>query len=89
MIYTWIKSFVATADYMNFTKAAAALHMTQSALSKQIFSLESSLELQLFNRDKKNDIHLTSEGKAFLPQARTLLEHTEKILTQARTINEE
>jgi DNA-binding transcriptional LysR family regulator len=82
MIYTWIKSFVTTAEHMNFTKASTTMYMTQSALSKQIASLETYLGIRLFDRDRKSALNLTEEGAAFLPQARSLLEYTEKIISQ-------
>ena len=32
----WLRSFEASARHLNFTQAAAELHMTQAAISQQI-----------------------------------------------------
>jgi len=45
-----LRTFVAVADHMSFSKAAQALFVSQSAVSKNISSLEKQLGQPLFNR---------------------------------------
>ena len=39
----WLRAFEASARHLNFTQAAAELHMTQAAISQQIKGLEAQL----------------------------------------------
>lgn len=49
-----IKYFLELADDLHFWKTSEKVFITQSALSRQIKSLENELGLQLFERDKRN-----------------------------------
>jgi len=57
-----IKYFLALADELHFWKTAEKVHITQSALSRQIQALESDLGIQLFERNKRN-VKLTPAGQ--------------------------
>jgi LysR family transcriptional activator of glutamate synthase operon len=57
-----IKYFLALAQELHFWKTAGRMHITQSALSRQIQALESELNVQLFERDKRN-VKLTAAGQ--------------------------
>jgi len=57
-----IKYFLALADELHFWKTAEKVHITQSALSRQIQALESDLGIQLFERNKRN-VKLTPAGE--------------------------
>jgi LysR family transcriptional activator of glutamate synthase operon len=57
-----IKYFLALAQELHFWKTAGRMHITQSALSRQIQALESELGVQLFERDKRN-VKLTAAGQ--------------------------
>ncbi|MNG72584.1 HTH-type transcriptional regulator GltC [compost metagenome] len=57
-----IKYFLAVARELHFWNAAATMNITQSALSRQIQSLETLLGIQLFERTKRN-VKLTPAGK--------------------------
>lgn len=57
-----IQYFIKVVEFNSFTKAASHVHLTQSAISKNIAALETMLGLQLFIRDKQN-IRLTPAGK--------------------------
>jgi DNA-binding transcriptional LysR family regulator len=67
-----LKAFIAVADYRSFTRAAAMLNRTQSAVSMQIKRLEDRLGVELFRRTKVN-VELSSAGEGFLGYARRLL----------------
>lgn len=61
-----IKYFLALSRELHYWKTAAKMNITQSALTRQIQSLETELGLQLFERNKRN-VKLTPAGK-FLQQ---------------------
>jgi len=67
-----VRTFVAAADAGQFQDAAAALSITQQAVSKRIAALERDLEVRLFTRTARG-AQLTIDGQAFLPHARELL----------------
>ena len=67
-----LRYFVAVADDLSFTRAAAALHLAQPSLTRQIHNLEEELGVRLFDRSR-NQVALTDEGRAFLIDARRLL----------------
>lgn len=67
-----VRYFVAVADELHFGRAAAALYISQPALSKQIRRLEEQLGTQLLVRDSRH-VELTVHGRRFLDEARTLL----------------
>jgi len=64
-----LRYFIASAEQLNFTRAAKSLFISQSTLSQQIAQLETELGIPLFERVGKRVI-LTEEGKNFLPYAR-------------------
>ena len=70
-----IEAFLALARQGSFSRAAKALHVTQSALSQRIAALESGLEQTFFLRDR-NGAKLTNSGQEFLrfAQAREAME---------------
>lgn len=59
-----IEAFVAVAETLSFTRAASSLHITKSAISRRIQSLEADLEVRLFRRTNSG-IELTIEGKSY------------------------
>jgi len=76
-----LRLFVAVAERLNVSKAAEALHISQSALSRQLQGLESSLGLQLFDRVGKR-MTLTAEGEDLLPRIATLLDQAQRLSTR-------
>jgi len=65
-----LRYFVAVAENLNFTKAAAKLHLAQPSLTRQIHNLE--IGVRLLNRSK-SQVALTEEGRSFLVDARRIL----------------
>lgn len=57
-----LKGFDAAARHLSFTRAAAELFLTQSAISRQIQTLEEQLGVKLFRREIRK-LTLTAEGK--------------------------
>jgi LysR family transcriptional regulator, transcription activator of glutamate synthase operon len=63
-----LKYFVEVAKHEHISFAAEALHIAQSAVSRQIGNLEAELGVQLFHREGRN-IKLTHIGRLFAEQA--------------------
>ena len=79
-----LRYFVAVAENLNFTKAAAKLHLAQPSLTRQIHNLEEEIGVRLLNRSKSH-VALTEEGRSFLVDARRILAlATESILAVQR-----
>ncbi|MEO8453245.1 MAG: LysR family transcriptional regulator, partial [Gemmatimonadota bacterium] len=57
-----LKGFESAARHLNFTHAADELYLTQSAVSRQIQTLEESLGVKLFIRQRRGLV-LTAEGQ--------------------------
>ncbi|MGI5238276.1 LysR family transcriptional regulator [Dactylosporangium sp. CA-139066] len=72
-----VRTFVAVAETGQFQQAAAALAVTQQAVSKRIAALEKGLAVRLFTRTPRG-AQLTIDGQAFLPHARELLRVAER-----------
>jgi DNA-binding transcriptional LysR family regulator len=68
-----LEYFVAVAEERNFTRAAARLHIVQSAVSSAIKSLERDLGTPLLERTSRR-VGLTDAGAALLPKARAALD---------------
>lgn len=72
-----VRTFVVAADAGQFQEAAAALSITQQAVSKRVAGLEKDLDVRLFTRTARG-ARLTIDGRAFLPHARELLRVAER-----------
>ena len=63
-----LKGFEAAARNLSFTKAAAELFVTQSAVSRQVKALEDQLGVALFRR-RHRELRLTEEGQTLYKTA--------------------
>lgn len=68
-----LRAFEAAARHLSFTKAAEELHLTQSAVSRQIQSLEQALGAKLFER-RTRALALTEGGARFYTVVEDALE---------------
>ncbi len=79
-----IKYFIEVAKREHVTEAANALHVAQSAVSRQIANLEAELGVDLFIRESRN-VRLTIIGKVFLEH----IEQAMNVINDAKQIVEE
>lgn len=74
---TQLICFLTVAETLNFARAAEQLHVTQPAVTQQIHSLETELNLQLFRRTTRT-VELTQDGLIFLGDAKAMVEIFER-----------
>lgn len=80
-----LRYFVTIAHAGTVTAAAAELHLTQPALSRQVRQLERQLGVDLFAR-REGRLRLSAAGEEFLPIAQRLLSQAEAARAAARAI---
>jgi LysR family transcriptional regulator, benzoate and cis,cis-muconate-responsive activator of ben and cat genes len=80
-----LRYFVAVAEMENVSRAALKLHVSQPALSRQIRDLEDEIGFSLLERTAKS-VRLTDAGRAFLDDARALLQNADEAVTKARAV---
>jgi LysR family transcriptional regulator, low CO2-responsive transcriptional regulator len=71
-----LRSFLVFGEELNFTRAAARLHLSQPALHVQVRKLGEELGVELYRRVGRN-IELTAHGRATLAFARELDERSQ------------
>ena len=75
--------FQIVARHRSFTKAAEVVGLTQSAITRQIQSLEKSLGVSLFDRTTRT-VHITPAGKFLYQEATALLGGAEQSFQRLR-----
>ena len=80
-----MRYFVAAAETENLSRAALKLHVSQPALGPQIRDLEDEIGFCLLERTAKS-VRLTDAGRAFLNDARTLLQLADEAVKKARAV---
>ena len=85
MNFRHLRAFAAIADAGGFARAAARVHLSQPALSRQIRALEEELGVPLFDRIGRR-VQLTSEGEDLLRRSRRLLAEAESLGERARSL---
>ncbi len=81
-----LKAFVCVADKGSFSLAAEEIYLTQSAVSKRVAALESSLDTKLLDRIGHKVI-LTEAGRLFIPKARSILADIEDSYHTVKNLN--
>lgn len=76
-----IAQFLTVAQYMNFTKAAEAMYLSHTTVSRNMARLEAALGITLFERDNRR-ITLTAAGQL-------LVQKGERLLLQASMLEQE
>ena len=78
-----LRYFVAVAEELNVTRAAARLRVAQPALSRQMRDLEAELQTPLLERGHAG-VQLTRAGRALYPRARAVLAQAAEAANAAR-----
>ncbi len=87
MTIVQIKHFLAILEYNSFSNAAEEMFISQSALSKQIKSLENELGTALFVRSN-NKISLSPGGNLFSKYAKIINEAYEAMIRELSSLDE-
>src|SRR5262245_17875378 len=78
-----LRTFEAVARHLSFSAAADELHLTQSAVSRQIKALEQDLGAALFNRGTRR-VELSAAGVALRYTVTQLLEQLDRTVREIR-----
>jgi len=78
------RSVVVLAEHLHFGRAAAALYVSQPALTKQIRKIESTLGGPLFMR-KPRQLTLTRAGEVLVEHARSVIRDTQLAIDVSRS----
>ena len=81
-----LQSFITYSNMGNFTLAAQAANITQSAFSAQMKKLERLVGVKLIARSTRGS-RLTPEGEKFLPEAEHIIETLERAIHSIRLAN--
>ncbi|AJE40929.1 LysR family transcriptional regulator [Streptomyces nodosus] len=74
-----LRAFLAVAEELHFTRAAARLYVAQQALSRDVRRLERELRAELFLRTTRQ-VTLTPDGERLVPYARRVLDAQDELL---------
>ena len=79
-----LRTVIAAAEHGSFRRAAAALEVKQSTLSRRVCRLEEHLGVKLFERSS-GGVHVTAAGGDVVRTARRLLEQMDRMVSAARS----
>ncbi|PYJ05295.1 MAG: LysR family transcriptional regulator, partial [Verrucomicrobia bacterium] len=82
-----LKVFCDLAETESFTKAAQINHVTQSAVSQQISSLERQFKSLLIERSKKK-FRLTREGQVLYDYSKQIIQTFEALFSKLQEIKD-
>jgi len=78
-----LRYFLAVAEELHFSRAAARLRIAQPPLSQQIRQLEQELGVALFHRTNRR-VEITPAGRAFMDEVRRVFAQTELAVSTAQ-----
>ena len=78
-----LETFISVVEAGSFNKAAEKLYITAPAVIKQINSLESSLNLQLFERTHRG-LFLTEAGRSLYEDSRYIIQYCQESVARAK-----
>ena len=82
-----VKSAMALAESLNFSRAARARHISQPTLTKHISALEDWVGVPLFERDHQV-VAIKDAGRAFIEEARLSVLHFDRAVQAARAVTQ-
>ncbi|MFF6780320.1 LysR family transcriptional regulator [Streptomyces sp. NPDC012510] len=80
-----LRGFLAVAEELHFTRAAARLFVAQQALSRDVRRLERELGVELFVRTTRQVV-LTADGERLVPYARRVVAAQEELVAAFRQV---
>jgi DNA-binding transcriptional LysR family regulator len=78
-----LRAFLAVVDHGHFGRAAAAVNITQPALTQRIQALEKEVRQQLLTRDSR-EVRLTAAGAVLLTSAKALVQTEDRALREMK-----
>ncbi|WP_193708445.1 LysR family transcriptional regulator [Alkalibaculum sporogenes] len=81
-----LQYFISVAETLSFTKAAKEHYISQTAMSQQIASIESELDVLLFDRSKYK-VDITSAGEVFLGEAKEIVAKYEQAVKKTQDVH--
>ena len=85
MDFQRIACFLSVAQYLNFSKAAKSLYMTQSSVTQQIKTMQDELGSRVFERDNRS-VHLTPAGALLKKDFSKLIQSYRYSVQKARSV---
>lgn len=78
-----LRTVIAAAEYGSFRRAAVALEVKQSTLSRRVRRLEEQFGIKLFDRSSSG-VHVTPTGSDVVRTAKSILEQMDRMISAAR-----
>lgn len=85
MTFNQINYFLAVANHLNFTRAAASLFVTQSTLSRSVAALETELGVELLERDFHN-VKLTAAGELMCKEMQVIMDAINGVIQRVQAL---
>ncbi len=88
MLLEWLDEFLCVARYMNISKAAQKLNVSQSTLSRHMKQLENVIGFPLLSHES-NYIALTRSGRMFADDVEPIRESLQDLITRCKSSSNE
>lgn len=83
----YLRQFIAINETGTLTKAAEQLHISQSTLTRNMYTLEKILNVQLFDR-KPNHLEIAPTGIYALPKFQEILDQHQQMIASIQAFNQ-